>query len=168
MNNIDTIPSNRRPSRTLLVNDTTKFIDVSTLSGLLSNEKTNSNSIFLEFSSIEDATQAFEKLQAENVRVKYAYYKLFIKFTSPVKNLSYDFLKDVSKTTLHNDISDINIVYFKLYKKATELIGCGEVTVDRIGDVDKLIKRSFGNENNITFDIYRFRVNKDKQFNEIN
>jgi hypothetical protein len=166
MNNTENMTSNRRPSRTLLVNDSTKVIDVSTFSGLVSNEKTSTNSIFLEFASIEDATNAFEKLKEDSVRVKYAYYKLFIKFTSPVKNLSYDSLKELSKNTLQTDINDINVVYFKLYKKANELIGCGEVTVDRIGDVEKLIKRSFDGGNDVTFDIYRFRINKERRYQE--
>ena len=166
MNNTDNLNSNRRPSRTLLVNDSTKSIDISTLSGLISNEKTNSNSIFLEFASIEDATVAFEKLKSDDVRVKYAYYKLFIKFTCPVKEITYDTLKELSKNVLQQDINDINIVYFKLYKKNNELIGCGEITVDRLSDVEKLIKRSFEGQhenNSLTFDIYRFRLNKDKK-----
>jgi hypothetical protein len=166
MNNTDNPNSNRKPSRTLLVNDSTKSIDVSELTGLVSHEKTPSNSIFLEFATIDDATAVFEKLKADDVRVKYAYYKLFIKFTSPVKELSYDSLKEKSKEVLQTDINDINVVYFKLYKKNNELIGCGEVTVDRLSDVEKLIKRSFTgqyDDKNLDFDIYRFRLNKDRK-----
>jgi len=169
MNNTDNQISNRRPSRTLLVNDSTKSIDISTFTGLISNEKTNSNSIFLEFSTIEEAVQAFEQLKNDDIRVKYAYYKLFIKFTSPVKEISYDVLKEKAKEVLQSDISDINVVYFKLYKRNNELIGCGEVTVDRLGDVEKLIKRSFEGQNdnsNLTFDIYRFRLNKERKVPE--
>jgi hypothetical protein len=159
MNSTENPTTNRKPSRTLLVNDSTKSIDVSTLVGLVSHEKTASNSIFLEFATIEDAIEAFEKLKQEDVRVKYAYYKLFIKYASSIQDQTYDTLKEKSKEILQNKINDVNVVYFKLYKKENKLIGCGEVTVDRISDVNALVRQNFDG-GDVKFEIYRFRLTK--------
>jgi len=148
----------QKAGRTLLVNDREKNIDVSQYIGLVSSFKTSSESLFMEFNTIESASSAFEALRENNVRVKYAYYKLFIKITSELDKLTYDQIKDAVRGSI-----DANILYFKLYKKDDRLLGSGDFTIDRLGDLNNLIKKSFELEIKgipLKFDIFRFRIKK--------
>lgn len=148
----------QKAGRTLLVNDREKIIDVSQYDGLVSSFKTSSESLFIEFNTVEQASLAYESLKQQGVRVKFAYYKLFLKITSNIEDLTYDQIKDAIKSSI-----DANILYFKLYKKDDKLLGSGDFTIDRLSDLNDLIKKSFETEVKSTplnFDVYRFRVKK--------
>lgn len=148
----------QRPGRTLLVNDKEKTIDVSQLEGLVTSSKTSSDSLFLEFSTVDQAVLAYESLRNKDVRVKYAYYKLFLKLTSDISELNYDKIKEAVKSVV-----EANILYFKLYKKDDKLIGSGDFTIDRLEDLNNLIKKSFEVEVDgvqLKFDVYRFRIKR--------
>jgi hypothetical protein len=147
-----------KASRTILINDKEKTVDTEILVGLVSNVKTPSNALFLEFDTIDNSVLALEKLKDDGVRVKYAYYKLFIKISSDISNLSYDEIKEAIKTN-----SDGNILYFKLYKKNDKLIGSGDFSVDKLSDFNNLIKKDYELDvkgTNIKYSVYRFRIKK--------
>jgi hypothetical protein len=147
-----------KASRTILINDKEKTIDTETLVGLVSNVKTASNSLFLEFDTIDNSVLALEKLKEDGVRVKYAYYKLFLKISTDISNLSYDDIKEAIKAN-----SEGNVLYFKLYKKNDKLIGSGDFSVDKLSDFNNLIKKDYELDINgtlIKYSVYRFRIKK--------
>lgn len=155
---VENVKIAQKPGRTLLVNDREKTINVSQLVGLVSSSKTTSESVFLEFDTVENAEKAFEYLKNLDVRVKYAYYKLFLKITSNLDQLSYDQIKEGVKALV-----ECNVLYFKLYKKDEKLIGSGDFTIDRLEDLNNLIKKTFEAEvdgHQLKFDVYRFRIKK--------
>ena len=156
--NLQEKKNTNKASRTILINDKEKTVNTDELAGLVSNVKTASNSLFLEFDTLENSVLALEKLKDDGVRVKYAYYKLFLKISTDISNLSYDQIKEGIKAN-----SDGNIIYFKLYKKNDKLIGSGDFSVDKLSDFNNLIKKDYELEINgtpIKYSIYRFRIKK--------
>jgi len=150
----------RKPSRTLVLSGD-KSLDLSTMEGLLSNSKNNNAFTFLEFDTVDNAVKVYNYLREEKVRVKYCYYKLFVKFTTSVKNLSYDELKEKVKETVGGQV-----LYFKLYTKNEELIGSGDFTVDTLADFKRLLKQKFEvklNDTDVSFEVYRYRITQKKK-----
>lgn len=148
----------KRPGRTLLVSESDTASDYTTLTGLVAEVKTNKNSTFLEFETVEQAEVAYNNLREHHRRVKYCYYKLFMKFSTDISELSYDDIKATVKNVVPG-----HVLYFKLYKKNGKLIGSGDFTVDKLVDFTALHKKSFETSTNdlqVNFDVYRYRMVK--------
>jgi len=154
----------RKPGRTLLVKNFGKDFDLSTLKGVEKIDESPTSAKFIEFKDVEDAIVAFQKLRTTGVRVKYAYYKLFVKFKTDVSDLFEDEVQGMVEEVLDQDIGfQTNAMNFKLYKKKGQFINCGEVVVDLLRSVKHFSKRSFSGAvagRPVVFEIYRYRTNK--------
>jgi len=144
----------RKPSRTLLIMES-KNSDYSHLVGLVNTSKTLTTT-FLEFDTLENSVNAYNQFRKEKVRVKYCYYKLFVKFMVDISSLEYNNIKETIKQTVGGCV-----LYFKLYKKDNKLIGSGDMTVDTLSQFNELIKKKFETkvgDSDVAFELYRFRV----------
>jgi hypothetical protein len=141
----------RKPGKTLLMKSrsgsTSEAVLVKStesLKGLVKQPvKTKTNSYFLCFDSVENASKAFEELDSslnsgknKDVLVKYAHYRIFFKIEKTGgKPLSNDDDYNLIKESHIKDIeSNTNgkVIYWKLYKNGDSYLGCGDYTVDTL------------------------------------
>jgi len=142
----------RKAGRTLLVklikeghNFDLKKLD--NLEGLINKTNfTNNKTMFLTFDCNENSIKALKFLRLkseENYSVKFSYYKLF--FT--INGLSDDSDYNDTKKALIDYISkdtNIQVLYCKFYCKNKKYIGCGDLTVDTIDGLTKLLSKDNG------------------------
>ena len=135
------------------------------LTGLLSNVFIKpSNSYFLTFNNVENSKLAYEKFSENtNCNVKYSYYRLFFTITGLEDNTDYKVVK-TDFTKYLSTVIDSNVLYCKFYMKDKKYIGCGNMTIDTMEGMNKLLSKdsefknfSFGPYKG-TF--YRFNANK--------
>ena len=152
---------NRRPGRTLLIN-TNKDYSLEGYSGIQTSFETDNGSMFVVFDTVDNATSALTDLKENGVRVKYSYYKMFVKVKNKdISNMSYDDLKNLIKTKLKSVDSDVNILYFKLYKKDGNLTGSGDLVLDMKDHLDNFVKlKKLTLEGDEEVLMYRFIMNK--------
>lgn len=163
------LPSNERPGRTLLVKPSDNNFNVSifnNMQGLVTNyyaEK--SNSYFLTFASSLDALNGLQYIKTTSgreVRVKYAYYRIFFKLNGLSNSSNYDDVKTAHVNFIQ--ATGANVIYYRLYKKNNSYLECGDFTVDTKESFDALINAdqygvfSFGN-----FTGMHYRYNKNDQ-----
>jgi len=139
-----------KPGRTILikiVDNISVFTDDLTenLSGLINKTViANNKTIFLTFDTIDNSYNAYNFLRFKSNRkyiVNFSYYKLFF----IIKGLKDDSNYNESKNKIIEFITkntDINILYFKFYCKDNKYIGCGDLTVDTIDGLNKIINNS--------------------------
>lgn len=156
-----------KPGRTLLVKPNSNSFDESVLtnlSGLVDtphkSEKTNS--WFLTFDTSENSETAYKYLsELDNLRVKYALYKVYCKFENLNEDNNYNDVKTVHINLLEG-VEDTKVLYYKLYRRNDNYLGCGELTVDTKKSFDYLLNSedgmkslSLGNNLNVTH--FRFQ-----------
>lgn len=150
----------KKPGKTLLVKD--ESYDLSKLSKAVKTTVASQNIKFVEFTNTSDAVEAYNTLTKDNVHVKFAYYRVFIKFNTNINGLEYDDIKASMSNKLKDEHKDINILYFKLYRKDNKFIGSGELTIDNFDIFQQLIKKSFiyetsVKETKINYQLFRFK-----------
>ena len=134
----------RTAGRTLLVQQTNNSFDsnvLNSLEGLQSTHHTEkSNSYFLTFESLPHSLSAFRELKSnhsDNVRVKFAHYRIF--FTLQGLSDSSDYTQ--VKTTHSSYINELggSVLYYKLYRKEGSYLDCGDLTIDTKETFDLLV-----------------------------
>jgi len=139
----------KKPGKTLLVKSYSAEINeelFQSLIGLQTKTTTKTNgTYFLTFDTIQNASNAFERLEKEinDCNIKYSYYRLFFTIDNMVDTTSYN---DV-KTKLMEHIStntDSTVLYCKLYKKNKKYLGCGDLTIDSIEGLNKILTKENG------------------------
>lgn len=111
---------------------------------------------FLEYDTVEHALETYNELKTEKKAPRYAYYKVFFRFTQ--NELTYDQFKDKLIEKLGTDYSDLSVLYFKLYMNSERnLLGSGHLVVDRKSDLDRLIQQSKMDLDTIGVTFYQFR-----------
>ena len=141
----------RKPGKTLLMksrsgstSDEVLVKSTESLKGLVKPPvKTKTNSYFLCFDTIENASAAFQELDSslnsgknKDVLVKYAHYRLFFKIEkSGGTNLSndddYNLIKESHIKHIESNTNG-KVIYWKLYKNGDSYLGCGDYTVDTL------------------------------------
>jgi hypothetical protein len=141
----------RKPGKTLLMksrsgntNGEVLVKSTESLKGLLKPPvKTKTNSYFLCFDSIENASKAFEELDTslnsgnnKDVLVKYAHYRIFFKIEkTDGKQLTnkedYNMIKESHIKDIESNTNG-KVIYWKLYKNGDSYLGCGDYTVDTL------------------------------------
>lgn len=165
----------RKAGRTLLV----KVLDTNfklphNLEGLQTNYFTeNSNSYFLTFDDIKNSLNALKLLRNDfdqQIRVKFAYYRIFFTLNDLNNSLEYNTIKSQHKAYIEGNGG--NVLYYKLYVKDNQYIGCGDMTVDTKETFDQLMSEE--NLKNFTLDCglsgvhYKYRNNKKNHTVETN
>lgn len=150
----------KKPGKTLLIKD--ESFDISKLEQVKKTTSVASNIKFIEFNNTSDSVEAYNVLTKNNVHVKFAYYRIFIKFTTNINDFEYDDIKTSLTSKLRDNYKDINILYFKLYRKSNSFIGSGELTIDDFDIFQQLIQKSFIHEatvkeNKVNYQLFRFK-----------
>ena len=160
----------RKAGRTLLVKVLdTNFKLPENLNGLQSNFFTeHSNSYFLTFDDVKNSLDALKLLRKDfdqQIRVKFAYYRIFFTVNDLNNSLEYNTVKTQHKTYIEEKGG--NVLYYKLYVKDNQYIGCGDMTVDTKETFDQLMSEE--NLKNFTLGCgvsgvhYKYRNNKKGQ-----
>lgn len=132
--------------RTLLVktNANVKY----DFSGLLNKAETKtSNTVFLTFDTKENSVAAYEKLSSygEDVKVKYSYYRVFFTMSGLTDTSDYNQVKK-DMIELVESKTESSVLYFKLYRKNSSFIGCGDFTLDTMEGMNKLLSKENNNK----------------------
>tara|TARA_Y100000768_G_scaffold331495_1_gene270742 strand:+ start:15003 stop:15464 length:462 start_codon:yes stop_codon:yes gene_type:complete len=114
------------------VNETTTFDNQVTL-----NKNTHGN-IFVEFDSISNAKVEYDKLVAQNIKCKYSNYYLFVRFSLDKNKNKNDLVSKISEN-LTNKFSNLNILDINLYEKNNNMLGFGQVVLDRLEDIKSVL-----------------------------
>jgi hypothetical protein len=148
----------RKSSRTLLLKEVgdREF----TYEGLQQVEKSPQGNLFLVFDTLDNSRKAFKDLRINKINCKYSYYKLFFKSTNLDSVRSYDDLKTSFLALLTENVKDVNILYFKYYRKDGKFTGSGDFVVDRKVDCDELVKTRTLKMGESEFTYYRYRTNR--------
>jgi hypothetical protein len=149
----------RKAGRTLVVKSET---DVSTngFTGLVSSVKSNNNSNFFVFDTVDNSKAAFKHLKNNKENVRFAYYKLFFTMIGLDENASYNDLKEMHTNWIISN-SGAQVLYYKQYRNGGKFLGCGDFTVDTKDAMDKLLDKE--TLKNFSFDKFsgvNYRYNK--------
>ncbi len=134
-----------KAGRTLLVKPSNGNFDTAVfegLAGLTSKHHTDkSNSHFLTFSTAQEALTALKKLKGiQNVRVKFAHYRIFFKIEGLTDSSDYNAVKSAHSDLINKVAGGAGgILYYRLYRKDNKFLGCGDMTVDTKDVFDKLL-----------------------------
>ena len=163
----------KKSGRTLLVTVSEGKLpqeEASSLTGLVNKVITKTGkSMFLMFDTIENAVSGFRFLETlgNDFRVKFSYYRVFFKLSGLTDTTDYNTIK----TQLTNAVeaeSNSSVLYCKFYKKDDKYMGCGDLTLDSMEGMNKLIYLKEG----LVFDtyvgnFYRFNNTKSPSLMEV-
>jgi hypothetical protein len=110
--------------------------------GLAGTHVTKNNSYFLTFDTIDNALECFNKIKNDlpDLKVKFARYQIFFTVSGLTDTSDYSVVKQELSKFIEKT-SGANVLYFKLYRKGDNYIGCGDLTVDTKDSMDKLINK---------------------------
>lgn len=161
----------RKAGRTLLVSPSNgSSVSDSTFSGLTGlsvTHSTKNGSYFLTFDSVQNALDSFRKLRQDHpeLRVKFARYQVFFTVTGLTDASDYSQVKQ-DLTAFVEKESGANVLYFKLYRKGSQYLGCGDLTVDTKDSMDKLLNKEGSLKNytvgSLTGTFYRYNKTQSK------
>lgn len=155
----------RKASRTLIIKSES---DVSTdgFTGLVSSVKSNNNSHFFVFDTIDNSKAAFKVLKNAGQKVRFAYYRIFFTMTGLDENASYNDIKEQHTQWITLN-SGAQILYYKQYRTSGKYLGCGDFTIDTKESMDKLLDKE--TLKNYSFDKYsgvNYRYKKNDKVTE--
>ena len=168
----------RKAGRTILVQVLDNSFSGDTfndLSGLVSKHFTErSNSYFLTFDNLSNSLSAFKLLKEdeENIRVKFAYYKVFFTLNGLDSNSDYSMVKSEHINYINEHLNG-NVLYYKLYRKDDNYLECGDLTLDTKESFDRIVNSE---ENHKNFELtvngvelkgQHFRFNKRSRNNNV-
>lgn len=129
----------RKPGRTLLYNSE-QSVSTNNFTGLLNTTQTNNNSTFLVFDTIDNSKAAFKQLKANNVKVRFAHYRVFFTINGIDESVSYNDLKTNHIQWITSNTNG-NVLFYKQYRKNGKFIGCGDFTIDTKESMDMLLNK---------------------------
>jgi len=162
----------RKAGRTLLVSPSNgSSVSESTfskLSGLSVTHTTKNGSYFLTFDTVQNSLDSFRSLRQNHpeLRVKFARYQIFFTVTGLTNSSDYSTVKE-NMTSFVEKESGANVLYFKLYRKGDNYLGCGDLTVDTKDSMDKLLNKEGSLKNytvgELSGTFYRYNKTQSKQ-----
>lgn len=140
----------KKYGRTLLLKPINNFEltseHFSKFTGIVSNNKTKTTeSYFLTFDTTQNAQDAYSLVKSTlpNVLVKYSYYKVFFTVSGLNDTMDYNLVKDEFVKFLETTTTS-TVIFFKLYKKGSSFIGCGDFTLDTLNGMNVLLNKDTG------------------------
>lgn len=139
----------KKSGRTLLVTVSECKLpqdEASNLTGLVNKVVTKTEkSMFLMFDTIENAVSGFRFLRTlgNDFRVKFSYYRVFFKLSDLTDTTDYNTIKNKLTDAVETE-SKSSVLYCKFYKKDDKYMGCGDLTLDTIEGMNKLISLKEG------------------------
>ena len=163
----------KKSGRTLLVTVAESSLPVehtNSLTGLVNKVVTKTGkSMFLMFDTIENAVSGFRKLRTlgTDYRVKFSYYRVFFKLSGLTDTTDYNTIKTTLTDVVEAECGS-SVLYCKFYKKDNKYMGCGDLTLDSMEGMNKLVALKEG----LAFDshvgnFYRFNNTKNTQEQEV-
>ena len=116
------------------------------LTGLVSTTQTKtSQSYFLTFDTIDNAFDALKTLRSASpdYKVKFSYYRSFFTISGLNSSDDYNQVKEDFKKYISEN-TGANVLFCKFYQKNNEYIGCGDLTVDTLESMNKLLSKEDG------------------------
>ena len=86
---------------------------------------------------------------------------MFLIIDSDFEKLSYDQIKNIIKEQLYTINPNLNILYFKLYKKENRLTGNGHIVVDNFDHLKNIVNK-IHIKNDFVFKLVNY-INKEKK-----
>lgn len=133
----------RKAGKTLLVKSVSSTLPETLFDGLegLQTKVKSNESYFLTFDTPNNSLKALKKLKLNpDLRLKFSYYKLFVKLSNMTESTEYDKLKEeLSKYV--QEKTNSNVLYCKFYKKDNKYLGCGDLTVDTLESLTTLLNK---------------------------
>ena len=137
----------RKHGKTLILKGNKDF-DLSTLpfsdyEGLEERNESRSGCVFLVFDTVEHAATVWKNLKenhSEDVLSKFAHYKLFFKISNLEDSSDYNDVKERLSSWI-NQNTGATVLYFKLYRKNNQYLGCGDLTLDTKEGMDALLDK---------------------------
>lgn len=163
----------KKSGRTLLVTVSECKLpqdEASKLLGLVNKVVTKTGkSMFLMFDTIENAVSGFRFLRTlgNDFRVKFSYYRVFFKLSGLTDITDYNTIKSQLSDAVEAE-SNSSVLYCKFYMKDNKYMGCGDLTLDSMEGMNKLVALKEG----LTFDshvgnFYRFNNTKTPNIVEV-
>lgn len=158
-----------KPGRTLIVkSNKDEQLNLSIfdkLIGLSNKSEINQyNSVFLTFDSIKNSEDA-HNLLSKDYNVKYSYYKIFFTLSININSTNYENTKNELSSFIENTTGS-TMLYCKFYRKNLTYMNCGDLVVDTIDAMKKLISKESNlkqfKTNELTGTFYRFNNSKYK------
>jgi|UniRef100_A0A6C0EDL4 hypothetical protein len=172
-NNFKTKKVIRKSGKTLLVKSFDNFELNETLFDNLEGLqdkfiKKDKFSAFLKFDTPQNSLNGLKTLKekSSNLKFKFSYYKVFFTVNglsdiSEYNNVKKEIMEYVSSKT------DSNVLYCKLYTKNDKYLGCGDLTMDTLDGMMKLLSKDSNIKeftiNSYTGCFYKFNDNKNKK-----
>jgi hypothetical protein len=165
----------RKAGRTLLVRTDDDF-DPSGYTGVQSHhqsEKNGHTSYFLTFDNTDHSLEALRSIRKQydqNVRVKFAYYKIYFRMEGLDESSSYEDVKTQHRDFVHTNTSG-NVLYYRLYRKNDQFMGSGEMTLDTKQGFDELVSsnsnhKQYSLECGVTGTHYRYNRRSNEHSNQ--
>tara|TARA_B110000908_G_C10243207_1_gene447246 strand:+ start:560 stop:1141 length:582 start_codon:yes stop_codon:yes gene_type:complete len=160
----------RKSGRTLVLklrDDSFDVTSLETLLGLKDSTTTPNNAVFLTFDTKENSLEALKSLKKNNkeeLNVKFAHYKAFFKMEGLSNDIEYDTVKTTHTTWVENNTNG-EVLYYKLYRKNNEFLGCGDITVDTKEALDALLSEDKHKEFKLTDTLFgtNYRYNRNNK-----
>lgn len=158
-----------KPGRTLIVkankDEQLNLSNFDKLIGLSNKSEINQyNSVFLTFDTIKNSEEAHTIL-SKDYNVKYSYYKIFFTLSTNINSTNYENTKNELSSFIENTTGS-NMLYCKFYRKNLSYMNCGDLVVDTIDGMKKLISKESNlkqfKTNELTGTFYRFNNSKYK------
>jgi hypothetical protein len=102
-------------------------------------------SVFLTFDTPQNALASLKALKEKSneLRIKFSYYKVFFTIDGLTDQSDYNTVKKNIMDYISNNVN-ANVLYCKLYCKNNKYIGCGDLTVDTLDGMIKLLSKENG------------------------
>mgnify|MGYP001186936183 CR=1 FL=1 len=165
----------RKSGRTLVLKLRDESFDVKSLedlTGLQESATTQNQAVFLTFDTKDNALEALKNLKKNNkeqLSVKFAHYKVFFKLEGLTKSTEYDKVKTAHTQWVESNTQG-EVLYYKLYRKNDEYLGCGDLTVDTKASIDALLSeeqhKTFKLDDTLSGTYYRYNRNGKPQTQE--
>ena len=143
--------------RTILVRGDS--IDTDGIDGIIKKKETRVKSQFIEFDTQENTNTAQALFTEKGHMVKYATYRLYVRFLAPCP-ITEDERDHLVRTIITGAIPDAKVLYFRSYKKNEKTLDCGELALDKHQHAEDLVQQTLTDENGLEIALYRYRSNR--------
>jgi hypothetical protein len=125
-----------------------------------------SGTFFVLFDTFENAAKSCaEAADSKDVLVKYSYYRVFFTMNGLNNESDYNQVKESFVQYLEQTTKS-NVLFFKLYRKNNQYIGCGDFTLDTLDGMNVLLDKNTGLKSYVLNDLsgkfFRYNATKNR------
>ena len=107
--------------------------------------KNDGNIVFLTFDTPQNSLNGLKTLKqkSSDLKFKFSYYKVFFTINGLSDSDDYNVIKKDISDFIFNE-TGANVLYCKLYCKNNKYLGCGDLTIDTLDGIVKLLSKDCG------------------------